>query len=494
MSGKKIMVIGAGLGGLSAAISLQQAGYAVEVFEKNGRIGGKLNVLTERGYKFDLGPSVLTLPHIFARLFERSGRKMTDYVRVRTLRPLWRNFFEDGVTLDLFAGPEKMAAEARKVGEPPENIQRFLKYSAALYDLADEGYFQEGLENWRDFARHYGPWKLFQFDPFRSMHQGVTAHFQTRYFRDIFDFFSQYAGSSPHRAPAFMNALATVQFRYDLWYVEGGLYNLAIGLGRLMEQLGIKIHLNAEVAEVRRVKGRVSGLVANGTFHAADIIVSNMDVIPAYEKLLREDDAFMVSLDKKYEPACSGLVLDLGLDCQYPQLAHHNCFFSGSQREQFDKIFQEHKLPGDPTIYVAAASRTDPTVAPSGCDALKILANVPCIDDAQPLTREDYLRFKERILDKLERMGLKELRRHVVFEHAWTPLDIRAQYYSNQGSIYGVVSDRWKNLAFKAPKQSPRYPNLFFVGGSVNPGGGMSMVVLCGQNVAKKIVAWDRGG
>ena len=131
-------------------------------------------------------------------------------------------------------------------------------------------------------------------------------------------------------------------------------------------------------------------------------------------------------------------------------------------------------------------------MAPAGCDCLKILPHIPYIDDAHPLTRADYLAFKERIVDKLERMGLKDLRQHIVFEHVLTPLDIRAKYNSNKGSIYGVVSDRWRNLAFKAPKQSPRYPNLFFVGGSVNPGGGMPMVVLCGQNVAKKIVAWDR--
>lgn len=144
-----------------------------------------------------------------------------------------------------------------------------------------------------------------------------------------------------------MNSLATIQFRHDLWYVDGGLYNIAIGLRRLMDELGIRIHLNSEVSEVRREGGRVTGLVANETFHAADIVVSNMEVIPAYEKLLRED----------------------------------------------------------------------------------------------------YLKLKERIVDKLERMGLKDLRKHTVFEHVWTPLDIRAQYHSNKGSIYGVVSDRWKNLA-----------------------------------------------
>src|SRR5512137_564485 len=492
MHKKNVIVIGAGLGGLSAAISLAQEGYEVSIHEKNAKIGGKLNVLKERGYTFDLGPSILTLPHIFERLFERSGKKMSDYFSIRALRPHWRNFFEDGTVVDLYPEPEKMAAEARKVGEPPANIERFLKYSADLYDLTNDGYFEQGLDHWQSFAKHYGLFKFFQFDLFRTMHQGVASHLQTRYFRDIFDFFIKYVGSSAYRAPAFMNAMPTIQFRYDLWYVDGGLYNIAIGLRRLMDELGIKVNLKAEVSEVRHEGSRVTGLVANGTFHAADIIVSNMEVIPAYEKLLREDKTFIASLEKRLEPSCSGLVMELGLDCKYPQLAHHNFFFSGHQKEHFAKVFERHELPDDPTIYLVAASRTDPTVAPAGCDCLKILPHIPYIDDAHPITREDYLAFKERVVAKLERMGLKDLRQHVVFEHCWTPLDIREQYCSNKGSIYGVVSDRWKNLAFKAPKQSTLYPNLFFVGGSVNPGGGMPMVVLCGQNVAKKVIAWDK--
>jgi diapolycopene oxygenase len=141
---------------------------------------------------------------------------------------------------------------------------------------------------------------------------------------------------------------------------------------------------------------------------------------------------------------------------------------------------------------VVAASRTDPTVAPAGCDGLKILPHIPPLDPARPLAPEAYGALRERVLDKLERMGLKDLRRHIVVEHLWTPVDIQREYYSNRGSIYGVVCDRWKNFAFKAPKQSPRFPNLFFTGGSVNPGGGMPMVVLCGQNVCKRIVEWDK--
>lgn len=491
MSAKKVIVIGSGLGGLSAAISLAQEGYEVTIHEKNPKIGGKLNVLKAEGYTFDLGPSILTLPHIFERLFERSGKKMSDYIPIRTLRPHWRNFFEDGKVVDLDPDPAIMAAEARKVGEDPANVERFLKYSADLYDLVNEGYFEQGLDDAAGFREFYGLGKFLKFDLFRTMHGGVARHLKTRHMRDIFDYFIKYVGSSAYRSPAFMNCMATIQYRYDLWYVDGGLYHIALGLQRLMDELGITVRLNSEVTEVRKQGDRVTGLMANGEFHAADIIVSNMEVIPAYEKLLAEDDAFMKSLEK-YEPACSGLVLELGLDRKYPQLAHHNFFYSDHQKEHFKTVFQKHQLPPDPTIYLVAASRTDPTVAPDGCDCLKILPHIPYIDDANPLTREDYMALKERVLDKLERMGLTDLRKHVVFEHCWTPIDIREQYNSNKGSIYGVVSDRFKNLAFKAPKQSVKYPNLFFVGGSVNPGGGMPMVVLCGQNVAKKIVVWDR--
>jgi diapolycopene oxygenase len=488
---KQVAVVGSGLGGISAAISLAQDGWQVAVYEKNEKIGGKLNFLTEQGYTFDLGPSILTLPHLFERLFERSGKRMADYIPIRTLRPHWRNFFEDGTVVDLHPERERMAAEARKVGEDPAAVEAFLRYSGELYDLVNRGYFEQGLDTAAEFRAFYGLAAFPKFDLLRTLHGGVARRLRTPYLRDVFDFFVKYVGSSAYRAPAFMNCLPTIQFRHDLWYVDGGMYNIARGLGRLMGELGIAIHTGQEVTEIRKDGRRVSGIVlAGGRFVPADVVVSNMEVVPAYRRLLGEDERFLRSL-RKYEPACSGLVIDLGLDTTYPQLAHHNFFFSGNQREHFRTVFQKHELPHDPTIYLVAASRTDPTVAPAGCDCLKILPHIPYMDESRPLTEEDYRALKDRVLDKLERMGLKDLRRHTVFEHFWTPLDIQRQYYSNGGSIYGVVCDRFRNFAFKAPKRSRRYENLYFVGGSVNPGGGMPMVVLCGQNAARLIA---RGG
>lgn len=485
--GKRVAVIGSGLGGLSAAINLAREGFTVDVFEKNGRTGGKLNYLKEGGYSFDLGPSIFTLPHIFEELFTPSGKDMADYIPIRKLRPHWRNFFEDGKVIDLAPEPEVMAEQARKAGEEPEAVEKFLEYSGRLYDLVDRGYFQQGLDNAKEFREFYGLLHFLEFDLFRSMHQSVSRHLKSPYMRNIFDFFIKYVGSSALRAPAFMNCLPTIQFRYDLWYVDGGMYNIATGLGKLMDELGVKVHLNAEVTAIERSDGMVTGIrLADGTLEKADVIVSNMEVIPACRDLLDEDSSFMKDLEK-FEPACSGLVLDLGLDMKYPQLAHHNFFFSADQHDHFTSVFRKRVLPEDPTIYLVAASKTDPTVAPEGCDCLKILPHIPYIREDNPITREEYMEFKESILDKLERMGLTDLRQHTVYEHVWTPQDILENYYSNCGSIYGVVSDRFRNFGFKAPKKSTKYSNLYFVGGSVNPGGGMPMVILSGRNAARMI-------
>jgi diapolycopene oxygenase len=372
-----------------------------------------------------------------------------------------------------------------------KQFREFLDYSEKQYDVLANGYFDAGLDNTWDFMKFYDLSAVFKIDFFHSMHGSIAKYIKEPHLVDVMDYFIKYVGSSAYNAPGFMNMMPTIQFRYDLWYVPGGMYNIAIGFNKYMHELGIKINLNSEVNEIRKNGNKVEGIVVNGEFHKADIIVSNMEGIPAYKKLLHEDESFMKKMNR-FEPACSGLVLDIGLDIQYPQLAHHNFLFSGDQKHHFDIVFNKKQLPPDPTIYMVDASKSDPTVAPAGCSGLKILPHIPYIDEKNPLTREDYMNFKEIVIDKLERMGLTDLRKHIVYEHVLTPLDIEAMYYSNKGSVYGVVSDLKKNFAFKLPKKSKKYKNLYFVGGSVNPGGGMPMVLLSGQNTCKKILEDDK--
>jgi diapolycopene oxygenase len=493
----RILVIGAGLGGLSAAISLRAEGYDVEILEKNDKVGGKLNVKEIDGFTFDLGPSIFTLPQIFEDLFRRAGKRMSDYVELESVNPHWRNFFEDGLVLDLLEDPRAMREELGKLdgeaSEHWEDFQRFMKYGRHQYQLIEHGYFAEGLDNTWEMIRHYGLWGLFRkMDWKHTMAESVARHFRSQHLRWIFEYFIKYVGSSAKDAPGYMNMMSLIQFDHGLWYVKGGMYELARGLERLTADLGIPIRLNTPVREIEKQGKRVAGVVLDdGSRVTADHVVCNMEVIPAYKYLLKEDARFLKKLER-FAPACSGLVLHLGTDRTYPQLAHHNFFYSKNQSDHFDSVFREGKLPGDPTIYLVAPTRTDPSKAPDGCDNIKVLPHIPPIDPDKPLSQDDYEAYAERVLEKLERMGLTDLRKHSVVRDMLTPVDIERMYASNRGSIYGVVSD-WKlNKAFKAPKQSTRYENLFFTGGSVNPGGGMPMAVLCGQKVCDRLVAKDQ--
>jgi diapolycopene oxygenase len=253
--------------------------------------------------------------------------------------------------------------------------------------------------------------------------------------------------------------------------------------------LGVMIRVNAEVVEIQHTEGRATAVrLSDNSIIPADIVVSNMEAIPAYKKLFKGQDKEIQRL-QRFEPTCSGLVLHLGVDRIYDQLAHHNFFYSDHPREHFNAVFKSNRLSDDPTIYLVAPVKSDPSQAPSGCEIIKILPHIPHLNPDLPLQAEDYMAMRERVLIKLERMGLTDLRKHIVCEETWTPIDIEQRYYSNQGSIYGVVADRFKNLGFKIPQRSKQFNNLYFVGGSVNPGGGMPMVTLSGQLVRDKILA-----
>lgn len=486
---ERVVVIGGGLGGLSAAISMATEGFPVTLLEKNDKLGGKLNVLHKEGFTFDLGPSILTLPHFFRRLFERAGKRMEDYVRIYELSPHWRNFFEDGSVIDLSSDMRVMESELQKVSpEEARGFYAFMNYSRRLYELTDSGYFGKGVETFTELLGEYGLRQSMEFDALRTLDGGVRRFVPDGKLADILNYFIKYVGSSPYDAPALLNLIPYAQFGYGLWYVEGGLYALARALQKLADELGVRYELGQEVLSIEHAGGKASGVrTAGGKVWPAELVISNMEVIPATEKLLGASPAQVRRLEK-FAPSCSGFVLHLGVKKQYTQLAHHNFFYSRDSKLHFRSIFHDHTLSEDPTIYLVAPTRTDPAQAPAGCDVIKILPHIPHLDENRPFSPADFAAYRERVLTKLERMGLKDLRQNIICEDQWTPVDIQARYYSNKGSIYGVLSDRNKNLGFKAPRRSQVCSNVYFVGGSVNPGGGMPMVVLSGQLVRDRIL------
>ncbi|GEK91390.1 phytoene desaturase family protein [Alkalibacterium kapii] len=487
---KNVVVIGGGLGGLSAAISLAQKGYSVSLYEKNGHLGGKLNRLEAEGFGFDLGPSILTMPHIFRKLFEQSGKLMEDYVSIRQLDHEWRSFFMDGTVLDLYNTTEDMLQKNEELTEKDiKELTDYYNYTKKLYEKTEEGYFGKGLDTLKEVLDHHGYISaLKDFDYFRTMSQSIDKRISNPYLSDMLKYFIKYVGSSADNAPAILNVLPYVQHDFGLWYVEGGMHKLGEGLTRLAEEIGVDLHTNTEVTKILTdTEDNVTGIqLASGETVHARRVVSNMEVIPAYDRLLHVDKDKTEKLEETFEPAASGLVLHLGVDKEYPQLAHHNFFFSADSEKNYETVFDKHEMPKDPTIYLVNSNKTDPSQTVPGHENIKILPHIPYIQD-DPFTEEDYRKLRDRVLIKLEHMGLTDLRKHIVFMDQWTPNDIERNYYSNRGAIYGVVSDKKKNKGFKFPKKSQLYNNLYFVGGSVNPGGGMPMVTLSGQQVSDMI-------
>ncbi|WHZ31197.1 NAD(P)/FAD-dependent oxidoreductase [Desemzia incerta] len=493
---KSVVVIGGGLGGLSAAVSLAQRGFKVSLYEKNHHLGGKLNRAEQDGFKFDLGPSILTMPHIFDRLFTESNRKMDDYIPTVRLDHEWRSFFPDGTIIDLYGDLEKMAKENPALSSKDmEEYEEFLEYAKQIYDVTEKGYFAEGLDKTMEVIRHHGVVESIKgFDFFSSMYDGIAKRVHNQKFRDMLAYFIKYVGSSPYDAPAVLNMMAYMQHKQGVWYVPGGMHGIADGIVKLGREIGVEFHTSKKVVKlVADENKKVSAAeLDDGTSLKADYFVSNMEVIPAYEELLEEDDQFVEKLEDKFEPASSGLVLHLGVKADYPQLAHHNFFFSNDSQKNFQQVFHERVLPDDPTIYLVNVNKSDPDQTLPGHENIKVLPHIPHLQE-KPFTKEEYLEFRERVLIKLEKMGLTDLRKNIVTENMWTPEDIKENYLSHKGAIYGTVSNRKKNRGFKHPKQSELYENLYFVGGTVNPGGGMPMVTLSGQQVRDKIVKKEEG-
>ncbi|PRO65589.1 phytoene desaturase family protein [Alkalicoccus urumqiensis] len=485
------VVIGAGLGGLSSAISLAGDGYDVTILEKNETIGGKLNQRSGKGFTFDTGPSILTMPWVLEQLFERVHRNVHDYMEIERIEPQWRTFFEDGTKMDVTSDLPSMLQEMRKVeNNPGSSLTQFLSYSQDMYDICMKSFYKTSISGLKDLRKEHTLKELLSMDPFHTVADGTKKYFDNKHLEQLFNFFVMYVGSNPYQAPAILNQLVYVQLGLGIHYVKGGMYNIARGMKTLLDELRVDIHTATPVSHIYLEGETASGVVTqDGKLHKADVVVSNLEVIPAYNTLLPDTAPVkkeVKSLSKTYQPTVSGLVLLLGTDREFPQLKHHNFFFSEDPKKEFKQIYQKGVPADDPTIYIGVSSKTDPSQAPAGKENLFVLTHVP------PKTalkkKADWDKYRDTVIDKLERMGLTGLRDSIEFEYEFNPDTLEELYGANGGSIYGIAADKNTNGGFKIPAKSQLYNNLYFAGGSTHPGGGVPMVTLSGQLTADLIL------
>lgn len=485
----KICVIGTGLGGLSVACLLAQKGHDVSVFEKNDSIGGKMNQIEAQGFRFDTGPSLLTMPFILEKLFEQCDDKLSDHIELYPLDPICRYFYPDGTIFNNFESREATIEEIKKIApKDAEAYPNFLNYAESLYKKTADAFIFNPLFEFRDL-KELDLFSFFGIDAFSTVSDRVNSRFESDYLRKFFKRFTTYNGSSPFLAPATLNVIPHVEINQGGYYVKGGMYKLAKALSNLAKKLEVKFHFNTGVSSILVEDGKASGikLSDNKQIHF-DLVVSNSDATETITNLIPADSISprIKQKAKKIEPSCSGFVLLLGVDKKFDQLTHHNIFFTEDYEHEFHQIFNKKVMPDDPTIYIANTSISDPDHAPNGASNLFILVNAPYLSDAYDWD-ECTQGYENKVIDILDKKGLEKLSDHIIYKKSITPVDFYEKYLSNKGSIYGTSSNN-KFSAFLRPRNKSKEVNgLYFVGGSTHPGGGIPLVVQSAFNALELI-------
>lgn len=480
----KVIIIGAGIGGLSAAIRLAHQGYRVSIYEQLNRPGGKMGELHAEGFRFDTGPSVITMRHVFEKLWREVGRDLNDYVQFVPLDPVTRYFWRDGHVLDTTTNEDVMCERISKFApQDVDSYRQFMRYVQQLYDTISGPFLYRQQPGVLDLFK-LPLTDVLKIDALRTMHQAVQAHFTDPHLIQLFDRFATYNGSSPYQAPATLNVIAHVEMAMGAWYPKGGVFQLARAFEQLAKELGVEIHYQTPVAEICTTGNTASGIrLKNGETVTADSVIANADVAWTYETLLPQK-AIAKQNTLHLEPSCSGFVLMLGVQGRHNDLAHHNIFFSDDYPREFDDIFKRKIPPSDPTLYVCITSKSDPEHAPANHENWFVLANAPYLSkafdwDAQ---RERYAsQIKQQLFERTTKTDL-------LFERVMTPLDLQNIYGGNRGAIYGFSSNT-KLAAFMRPNNRARgIKNLYFASGSAHPGGGVPLVTLSGMASAKCVI------
>lgn len=485
-----IIIVGAGIGGLSAAIRLAATGKRVLVLEQNERVGGKMSQMAAAGFRWDTGPSVITMRHVFAELFRSAGRRLEDYLQLQPVEPLTRYFYPDGTQLDVTSHWPTLAAQIAAI-EPRdvEGYLRFLAYAARLHTLTGPVFIYDQPPSWRSFLR-VSPLAVGQIDPWFTLDQVIRRFVRSPQLRQLLGRFATYVGASPYQAPATLGVIAHVELTGGVWYPHGGIYAIAQALWRLATELGVEFRTGQAVTAITVVNQRATGVrLANETELAATAVIANVDVATVYERLLPPLPAIKQAQQRlrAVEPSCSGYVLLLGVEGQHPELAHHNIFFAPDYQREFADIFQRGIPPRDPTVYVAITSKSDPEHAPPGCENWFVLVNAPALGSGFDWQREEPA-YRQQVFDTLAAFGypLAGRLRHC---QVLTPVDLAQRTGAWRGALYGLSSNQALN-AFRRPhNRCAAVRGLYFAGGTTHPGGGVPMVTLSGKVAAELILA-----
>lgn len=479
-SAPPIVVIGAGVGGLAVSIRLAHLGHRVIIVERAEVVGGKLATLERDGYRFDIGPSLVTLPQVFAELFTLAGRRLDDEVDLVRLDPQFSYFWPDGSTLVVADDPRRtMAAVEGFSPGSGDAWRRFIEHGERIWEVSERTFFAGPMKGLRELlGRMHSPRDLTDIDALRSLWRAASAYFADPRLRQWAGRYATYSGSSPYRAPATLGCIPAIESLYGCWYPRGGLGALRDAIERLAIDSGVELRTGTEAVAVIADREQVLGveLATGGGLLEASQVVVNADARHLYRDLLADPAA--ERRVRRARPSTSGVVVCAGVRGATPDITHHNVWFSDDYRGEFDAL-AAGRFPDDPTVYGCISSITDDTQAPSGCENWFLLANAPAGIDLDPV------RATEVIMQRLQRSGIA-LGDRIEFVETITPRDLEDRYRAPGGAIYGSSSDG-RRAAFARPGNIGSRRGLYLVGGSSHPGGGLPLVTMSARIVADLI-------
>jgi phytoene desaturase len=477
----RVVVVGGGVGGLAAAIRLRSSGHHVTMFERNQVVGGKLATHVRDGYTFDIGPSLVTLPHLFDDVFRSAGTTLDEQVDLIRLDPQFAYHWPDGSSLIVPDGDDDTAAAFDEFAPGSGNQwRRFDARGRRIWDVAERTFFAGPMANpWSLARRMRSPFDLTAIDPMRTLHRAAASFFDDPRLVQWAGRYATYSGSSPYAAPATLGCIPHIEARFGCWYPMGGLDALRAAFERVALDCGVVIETGSDVTRIlAEPDAAVSGVeLADGTVEHADIVIANTDAEHLYADLL--PDAAALKRVRRAQRSTSGFVLCVGVRGLTPRLKHHSVWFSESYRHEYAQLAAG--VPADdPTIYACVSSVTDPSQAPDGCENWFLLVNTP------PSVDIDADGYGDLVLDRLADHGV-DLRPRAEFRHTMTPSDIEHRYRSPGGAIYGTSSNG-KRAAFVRPANRGARPGLYLVGGSSHPGGGLPLVTTSAKIVTDMII------
>jgi phytoene desaturase len=470
------IVIGAGIAGMAAAIRLAVQGYAVNVFEQSDQPGGKLGYFETKGYHFDTGPSLFTQPANIEELFELAGEPIANYFRYRKMDHSCHYFYEDGTMVRAAADTDAFAAELQqKTGEPAHHLKHYLNNSAKLYDGVANVFLNHSLHKRKTLVKaNIGKAiKTVRISHLmKSMHQVNQQSFQSEKVVQLFNRYATYNGSNPYKAPGMLSLIPHLEHNEGTFYPEGGMISITKALHQLAIKKGVVFHFKQPVERIIRHNNQAIGVVVAGKNILSDIVVSNVDVYFTYLRLLNDPEKAKKIL--KQERSSSALIFYWGVHKTFPSLGLHNIFFSNQYQQEFDHLFRLKKAYNDPTVYINITSKCEPgKQAPDGKENWFVMVNVPA-NVGQDWSQLKTI-YRKAVIDKLNRMLQVDIESLIETEDVLDPVLIETKTGSYQGSLYGTSSNSRMAAFLRHPNFSRQIEGLYFVGGSVHPGGGIPL-------------------